>query len=344
MAVMMRRKFVVVIAFFTVITLGFSFLVSAQDSQPSGFSLQVTPSPLISSIEPGTRTSLDLKIRNASSTSENLKIELRSFSIDDETGGINISKETANNVADFVSFEKDVFQIEGGQWYTQKVNIDAPEDAGFSYSFVILISRNESAPATGGTTSIEGSIAIFTLLNTNRPDAVKKLDLSNFVSIKKSYEYLPAEFETSVYNSGNTIIQPKGNIFIGRGENDQEPLAVLKINPNDGYIIPNSKRVLKTQWNDGFPSRDENGKLVWDWSKLSKLRVGRYTAKAILIYDDGLRDVPIEATATFWVLPWKILLIGLVILLLIIIGLYTMLKRVFKAINVRKNKILKSKS
>ena len=40
-----------------------------------------------------------------------------------------------------------------------------------------------------------------------------------------------------------------------------------------------------------------------------------------MIYNDGYRDIPLEAQTEFWVIPWRILLAILVILLLILFGL-----------------------
>lgn len=307
-----------------------------QESNGTGFSLQVTPSPIIETIRPGERSAFELKVQNKNTVSETLKMELRAFSINKETGEIQISEETATNVADFVSFENEIFSVDSGQWYTQKVIVDTPKEAGFSYNFVVLISRQETAPAEQGVSKIEGSVAVFALLNTDRPGAVKKLELENFISLKKSYEYLPAEFELSIKNSGNTIVQPQGNIFLGRSGDEQQPLAVLKVNENDGYIIPDSSRKLKVQWNDGFPSRNEKGELVWDWSKLSNLRIGRYTAKAIVIYDDGERDIPLESSVTFWVIPWKLLSGLLILLLLVLIGGITVFRKSYGALNTKR--------
>jgi len=303
-----------------------------------GFSLQVTPSPLIETIKPGEQTTLDLKVRNANTAPEDLKMELKSFTIDQTSGDVEISDEVPSEVKDFVSFEEPNFHINAGEWYTQKVHVDTPKDAGFSYSFVILISRQQPAQKVEGVSTIEGSVAVFTLLNVNRPDAVKKLELGSFVSVKKSYEYVPAEFELSVKNSGNTIAQPKGNIFIGRDSDEQEPMAALEINPNNGYIIPKTSRNLSVKWNDGFPNRDDKGRLIWDWSKLNKLRIGKYTAHVVLIYDDGERDIPIESTVSFWVLPWKLISAAVLILALIIIGLFTTFKKSFGVIGAKKRK------
>ena len=304
--------------------------------QSGGFSLQVTPSPLISTIEPGQQKSLEVRVRNGNTVPERLKMELRTFSIDKTTGQISIGDNVPEDVKNFVTFKDDVFDVDAGQWYTQQVQVDTPKDAGFSYSFVILISREKPAIKTEGASSIEGSVALFTLLNTDRPDAVKKLSLTSFVSAKKVYEYLPTNFQLTVENTGNTIAQPKGNILIGRSGDEAKPLAAIEINPGGGYVIPASSRVLTTGWNDGFPSQNEQQKRQWDWSKLTKFRIGKYTAKAVLIYDDGQRDIPIESTVTFWVIPWKILSILAVIIILLLVGFYTTLRRSVGLVNLRK--------
>ncbi len=322
-----KKKFQFVLSLFFIATLfGFTGLLRAQDS-PNGFSLQVTPSPLIATLTPGKTQTLELKIRNGNSVAEDLKMGIRAFSVDNNTGEITIADDGKEEVENFISFEQETFRVEAGEWMTQRLLVETPEDAGFSYSFAVLISRQEPSEKLEGGSNIEGSVAVFTLLNVDRPDAVKKLELSNFLSVKKSYEYLPAEFELSIKNTGNTNVQPGGSIYIGRTGEEQQPEAVLQINPNGGYVVPDSVRVLQESWNDGFPSRNEQGKLVWDWSKLNKLKIGRYTAKAVLVYDDGSRDVPIESSVTFWVLPWKILVGLLIILIILIVGLVTVIKK-----------------
>jgi hypothetical protein len=66
---------------------------------------------------------------------------------------------------------------------------------------------------------------------------------------------------------------------------------------------------------------------VWDWGKAQNFRFGKYTAKAIVVYNDGQRDIPIEAAIEFWVIPWKLLLAVLIIAALLVVGVVTILKK-----------------
>ena len=53
---------------------------------------------------------------------------------------------------------------------------------------------------------------------------------------------------------------------------------------------------------------------------MSKFRIGKYNAKLVMAYDDAQRDVPIEGKVGFWVMPWRI--IAVFVLLLAILSFF----------------------
>ncbi|MDP2837693.1 MAG: hypothetical protein Q8O53_00240, partial [Candidatus Moranbacteria bacterium] len=69
-----------------------------------------------------------------------------------------------------------------------------------------------------------------------------------------------------------------------------------------------------------------------DWNDASKLRFGKYTAKLLLIYDDGQRDVPIEGEVSFWVVPWRMLIALLVVTLFFFIGIRSTVRDIWNKI------------
>jgi hypothetical protein len=179
--------------------------------------------------------------------------------------------------------------------------------------------------------ALTGAAGIPVLLKVNKAGAKAEAKLSQF-SIKDFItEYLPADFTIKVENTGNVHIKPHGSIFISDGRS--KDLAVLDVNPGLGNIIPNSARIFNTSWADGFivrqpiiengqPKVDKNGNPVEtlriNWNKLTSFRIGRYTANLLLVYDNGTRDVPMQSTITFWILPWKVIL-GMMITVVIVI-------------------------
>jgi hypothetical protein len=305
--------------------------VKAQ-SVSNGLSLQVAPSPLVGSVKPGETKTMELKIRNNSLNTEQLKIELRSFTQNGQNGQIQLGDTQPGDVSSWVTFSAPVFNVQPGEWYNENITVSMPQNAGFSYSFVVLISRQNEVKNTTSQLAVQGSLAVFTLINVDRPDANRQLQLAQFSVEHRLYEYLPAKFSVTLRNSGNTIVQPYGNIFILRSSNSKSSLAVLPLNEAKNYILPNTSRTVSSQWQDGFPVyiSDSNGKnrhLVWDWNNISNLRFGKYTAKLVGAYNDGQRDVPLEATITFWVIPWKLLIGVVIVVVILLIGIITIIKK-----------------
>ena len=323
-----------------VVALGVSNAVFAVD-KPSDFSLVITPSPLVATVKPGEPKDLELKIKNSGTSTEILKIEPRKFSVDEKTGKITLDDKTPPDIAQWIRLSKSTFSIDPGQWVTEKIHISLPQNSGFSYAFALVIGRAGSEPTVPTGAAIHGSVADFTLINVDRPGAVRKLDVTGFSTDKGLYEYLPATMKITFKNTGNTIVQPYGNVFIQRGSDDATPIATLPVNDASGYILPGSTRILNTDWLDGFPAYDSTSRadgslkrnLVLDWSKLDRMRIGQYTAKLVAAYNDGYRDVPLQREVTFWVVPWKMLIGALAVLLVPGLGMWTLLRRVWALLN-----------
>ena len=318
-----------------VAALGLSLVANAQ-TPSSDFSLQVTPSPIVTTLKPGTTTTLELKVRNAGTGTESLKIEPRPFTVDNETGEVKLDDTASPEIASWVSYSSPKFTIKPGEWFTQKVTIALPKDTGFSYSLALVISRTNNPSTIEGSRLIKGSLAVFTLINVDRPGATRKLEVEKFSTSAGVYEYLPATVDIKFKNSGNTIVQPYGNVFIQQGSGDKTPIATLPVNNKGGYILPSNKRLLSTDWTNGFPmyqvSQDSSGTEkkteTWDWSQIANFRIGQYTAKLVAVYNDGQRDIPIVQEVTFWVLPWKIILVALVVIIILAFGLWSIVRKV----------------
>ena len=290
--------------------------VHAANVPTGNFDLQVTPSPLVETVKPGAKSTLQLKIRNAGTAPENLRIDPRSFRYDSTSGKVQLDDATLPQVAAWLTFAKQVFTIQPGQWYTENITVDIPRTAGFSYSFALQISRQKIVAAPSAGQAINGSVTVFTLINVDRPGAKSGLKAVSFTTDKKLYEYPPTTLTVRFDNTGNTILQPSGNIFIERASNSKNPMASLTVNSKQSYILPDTQRSFSASWNSGFAtyqtSTDSSGKvskhLVIDWQKFAQFRIGKYTASLVAVYNDNGRDVPITGTVTFWVVPWRAIL------------------------------------
>jgi hypothetical protein len=321
------------------------------DTPGGNFNLQVTPSPLVTTVKPGQKTQVELKIRNSGTDTESLKIEPRSFSLSQDSANVSLLDTTPPDIASWINFSQPKFSVQSGQWQTEEITFTVPKTAGFSYSFALVISRQSDPKPTAGGRLIKGSLAVFTLVNVDRPGATSSLTVSNFSVSKRFYEYLPAKFSITFRNTGNTIAQPYGNLFLQRTPTSKIPLGTLAVNENKGYILPGTARTVSATWTDGFPvyrpvtnaDGSTSQKLVWNWTKLSQLRIGRYTAHLVAVYSQAGRDVPIEGNVSFWVIPWKILIGLVVVVLLLLFAVFTLVRAIVRSIRKRHAKRLQKK-
>jgi hypothetical protein len=304
----------------------------AQAAPTEGISLQISPLPIELTAKPGSSTSADLRVRNAGTQDEKLQVRLLKVSSDD-SGNVHLTNPSSNDeFTQWVHFSRTVFDAPPGEWQDIKMTINVPKTAAFGYYFAVEYLRATAEQAQPGKAVARGAVATFILLNTDAPGAKRQAQITSFSADKKSYEFLPVNFTVKVRSTGNVHVAPHGNIFILHGK---KQVGSIQVNSAEGNVLPNSSRYFQASWSDGFPVPsakyngerpvlDKNGKQVysykWDFSKANRLRFGHYTAHLVLVYDNGQRDVPMEAYVSFWVIPWRI--VGAILALLaLIIGL-----------------------
>ncbi len=291
----------------------------------SPINLTVSPISLNLETDPGVPISSEIKVLNNGSQTEYLELSLAKFRADETGSRPRIEDFTSEDYyAEWIKFSQPKFTAEPGQWVSVPFDFNPPADAALGYLYAILVKRQEEVINSNDTAVISGIPAVLVIAMVNSPLAVKELSLESFISTQRIYEFLPATFEVTIKNSGNVATQPKGTIFID--SQDQKDVAILNLNPGGGLVLPQSSRKYELSWLEGFPNyevyTDENGKpqrrLSWDWSTANHFRFGEYTANLLFVYDNGERDVPVEATLSFWVIPWRIiagaiLVIGLLV-------------------------------
>jgi hypothetical protein len=312
----------------------------AQSPAPTeGISLQISPLPIELNAKPGTSTSADLRVRNAGSQDENLQVRLLKVSADD-AGNVHLTNpSTSDEFVNWVHFSKTIFNAPPGEWQDITMTVNVPKTAAFGYYFAVEYLRATAEQAQPGKAVARGAVATFILLNADAPGAKRQAQIVSFSADKKSYEFLPAAFTVKVRSTGNVHVAPHGNIFILHGK---KQVGSIQVNSAEGNILPDSSRFFEAAWNDGFPVPsakyngetpvlDKNGKQVyahkWDFSKANRLRFGHYTAHLVLVYDNGQRDVPMEAYVSFWVIPWRVLGVLLIVLIFVAVGLWSTFRK-----------------
>ena len=303
----------------------------------SNSSTNLTTAPVYTDlvVKPGGTISTNLQVQNNANKPVTVGIKLKEFNALGNSGQPHIYAPAAGDLAvEWVSFSKNNFVAQPGVWNNITMTISVPSYAAFGYYYAVLftpvVNVNITTPDTN---KVEGSNAILVLVNANAPGEKQQLSITGFKSTQGLYEYLPATFNINIKNDGNVFVVPSGDIYISRTKSGPV-IDTLNVNPGGGNVLPASQRNFTVTWNNGFPvyqTKRVNGQTVtnkkgqaeqslsWNISKLGSFRIGHYYARYVIIYSNGTRDIPVSGQISFWVMPWTIIIVGLVLAILLVV-------------------------
>lgn len=309
---------------------------------PDQVNLLLSPSVLSIRTQPGSQSTHTVRIKNNGPDTEALQIDIAKFQADAlGQSPVIMDLEPTDRFPEWLSFSEPKFTVEPGQWKSIEVTFAPPPEAALGYYFVLIFNRQQGPIQIDEGTAVSGAPAILTLANVISDHEISNLRLVEFTTDRRFYEYLPVNFNVRIHNIGNIHLAPIGNIFIDR--DDTQDIAVLVVNEEVGHVLPQTQRTFTASWVDGFPRYnykmegntyvlDEQGERVksleWDFGNANLIRIGKYTANLLMVFDDGTRDIPIEATLSFWVIPWKLILIALLVIILVLFGVFSITRRI----------------
>lgn len=314
--------------------LAFSTIIVQKTFAQEAHRVDLTVSPTIIDLttDPGNTIKGKFRIYNNVDTAVSLHLSITKLLPNgsyDSVSPASISPQ--DEFTKWLSFKEASLSARPKEWTNVDYTLAIPKTAAFGYYYGIKISQTTSA-TNGAGSKVQGEVIIPVLLNVRREGAVAKLDILEFKPQSIVNEYLPVTFNVRVNNVGNVHVRPEGNIFIKTGEKN---LETLTINETQGNVLPGGTRTFTASWNDGFLTKepiveddgtvklDKNKQpithLVVNWNNLTNFRIGKYTAHLLVVYDNGKRDIPLEAETTFWVFPYTIIGIGIAGIIAIIV-------------------------
>ena len=312
----------------------------------TGLSLTISPVFLNLTAYTGKTVRSTIKLTNNNTFAERYKLSVMKFKPDEKGESIiPVEDMSGDESLSWIRILQPEIIVQGKSSETVQFEVKVPDYAFLGYYFGISVQRAKEQFARTDTTKVVGQAIMPIMLDVVRAgdkgqlfvdgdaNIYKRAELVSFTTSSWWYEYLPAEFEVKFKNTGKVHLVPFGNILIQQGDVD---LGSLKFNETGGNTLPGVTRTYKSSWTDGFIVREpvkKNGDFVVDkngnktyhtvikWDSVTKMRIGKYTARAIVVFNNGRNDVPLEALVSFWVIPWKIILAIALILALLIFGI-----------------------
>lgn len=204
------------------------------------------------------------------------------------------------SVRDYIKPEVNQLTLKNGQRVRMPVTISIPKNAepGGLYGAIMISASNLETADNPQLDNAAGQIKIITrvaslVFITVKGDALTSGFLQDFRVAKSFYEQGPVKFQIVSANTGNVHLNPYGDIEI----KDMFGRIVDAREVDPWFVMPRSERTREMAWN-------------------AKFLFGKYTAT--LTMNRGYKDIVDVKTVSFWIIPWKIIAIGLIILILII--------------------------
>ncbi|HUD06478.1 MAG TPA: hypothetical protein VMR34_01190 [Candidatus Saccharimonadales bacterium] len=352
-----RRRLIALVCFLIVSLFTFGKHNSALAD--SGTNLTTSPITLGLNIKPGSGETQTLQVKNNASTPVQINMQIKTFGAYGASGQAAITNfPSSDPAASYIKLSPTTFMAQPGVWNYVKATIALPKVASLGYYYAVVFKPIVTNPVTlPNHNVVTGSNAILMLVDTGSTNEIKQVQVANFSATKHLYEYLPASFNVVIHNPGNIFLAPSGDIFISRNSNGTNTIDSLPINSGGGNVLPDSNRGFSANWQNGSPlfvplvvngqpAYNKKGQpvlqLKWNFSQINKLRIGKYFAKLALAYNNGNHEVLLNSTISFWVIPWKILLVLLLIALLVLFSVYSLVRSIIRRTKAFRNKKRKS--
>ena len=273
----------------------------------SGQGLEISPPLIELEADPGDRVVTEISVRNITDIDVIASGDVRDFLARGETGEPRILLDTEEEspfpLAEYVESVPDL-TIEPTEQETAEIVINVPEDASPGGHFGVVRFSGQPADPSGESSAVALSASIGTLVLLNvSGDVEESMSIEEmFVSQEGEqggfFETGPFEFVTRLSNEGNVYLQPSGELEITNIFGQE--VASIPFNEDESNVLPQSIRRFDQSFDD---------KSFW---------FGRYTATADLQY--GASGEIVQDSTDFWVIPYK--LVGIVLVMLLAVGYF----------------------
>lgn len=292
----------------------------------SGGGLEISPALVELNGDKGKDYTINLSVTNVTENELIFDSMVNDFGSKDESGspGVILNSDTENPLS-IKTWVNDIpeFTLKAGEKRKLTATVSIPGDAipGGHYGVIRFSGRNPAA----GTDNVNLTASAGTLILIRvSGDVIEKLELPTFEATRDgkagaSFEVGLLTFVTRFENKGTVHVKPVGQIEIKDMFGNK--FDVLPLNTAGGNVLPGSIRRFEAASDKPF-------------------LFGKYTADLTVSY--GTTGGAIVQSISFWVIPYKLILIGLVGLITVIYILRGLVKRynsyIIKSANTKHDK------
>lgn len=291
----------------------------------AGSTMTISPQIIELNAVKGDVISQSLKIHNESAAAEIYFLSTEKFVAAGEAGTPEfVSGGEDVDLVSWIKFSTESITVPAGATVEVPFTITVPSYAspGGHYAAIFLSTAPVKATPVGSSISITSRMGCLILIKI-AGEVKESAELAEFSTSAKSFSSLPVDFAIRVSDTGNVHLKPVGTILI----KNIFGLIVGKISVNDnkGNVLPGQIRKYDVQWVKNPNATD--AKTFWGKyrDQSENYAFGRYTADLALTY--GSAGWTLSGVTSFWVIPWNIILVNLLIVIMVVIILCFAVKK-----------------
>lgn len=271
----------------------------------AGQALEISPPVVELSASPGQTVTTNIKIRDVSNSELIVRGKADDFGAGDENGDPKIlldEKEATRFSLKFWIAGVPDLRLVPREIKTVTVKISVPKNAEPGGHYGVVRFTGTPPGLEGQGVSLSASIGALILLRVAGP-VTEKVEIVDFFATKAItknilFEQGPITFVERLKNLGSVHVKPTGSMDIF--DSFGNLVDVVPVNQPPRNILPDSIRKFDQTWN-------------------KRWLFGRYRARVNLSY--GSAHSPIVAGTTFWVIPYKLIILVLFILVVLFFSL-----------------------
>ncbi len=276
-----------------VLSLSFFLMKNTTHAQES-LVMSVSPTQFKMSADPGQTWSSSIRVINGNQTDLPVYVSVALFTADGETGQPRFvtPQSDTSTLADWITVTSEPIVIPAERPIQIPFTITVPRDAPPGGQYAALFVGTQPPTIRPDATSVQTSQVIASLIFLQvSGDIVERGLIREFRTNQQIFNRPEASFVLRFENQGTVHLQPQGDITILNMWGEERGLVPINQRTFLGDVLPGQVR-----------------RFTFDWqSEWSLTDMGLYTAIATVGY--GTKDKQFTTTrATFWVIPWKILL------------------------------------
>jgi len=274
--------------------------------------IELSPALVELNADYGKTYTVTIKITNVTASDLSYTTSADDFNAADETGSPHILMDsnlpaTASIRSWVATVPQFTLRAHQSKVITAQIIVPINAEPGGHYGVLRFSGKAPELKDTG--VGLSASAGVLLLVRVGLPsDITEKASLASFFAAQSGkqssfFEAGPVTFVTRIKNEGNIHVKPVGSIELR--DMFGGLVSTIPVNGDKSNVLPSSIRRFE-------------GEFKKDWM------IGRYDANLTLSY--GTHGQAITNTISFWVIPYKLILVGLFILATVVFIFSRMIK------------------